>query len=775
MFENRIYRNSSWLTPLALLWVIGMIFATMACQAAPQPVASFTPSQQNGIEFALAEDGPYCREQFDGKDVLRISGGVSPSNPYLYLKLSQDAKKLLDNRCWVVVDFYDEGIMNVYLEYNSTTSPYRSSPSFLLTNSLTWDRATVLLDNIQFTNRQNGGADFRISAMPEGRIAKVDVYAEDPKLPVRSVTERLSRLAFHQDTKSNGMYYTFGNDADEGFATLYKALGVTSVESYVTWETVERAGMGRWDWSKWDKQVADLKAAQMKWVPFLILGPAYSTPEWFRNSRMHFPARCLEHGIQSKVESLWNPHLPAYIDRFLQEFAKRYKDTGVIESVLLGIQGDFGEAIFPVTGGGWTFLVPGEYHDHGGYWCNDPYALVDFQNSMRKKYGRISRLNKAWNTQHKSYSDVMVPAQNAVQISQLMADAQSNQPGARRRWLDFVEWYRASMTNWSEWWIKTTRKYFPKTPIYLCTGGDAPPEHGSQFAEQCRVAAKYNAGVRITNEGSYYPGNFAITRWVASAGKQYGADFGFEPAGAEDEKGIVARIYNATASGANQLHDYSTNVTSTQARIQAQQQNLKWLFHAPKPQVPVALWYPNVHMTINWGGYLEVAQKLRDYTDYDYLDESMLRNGGLKSHKILVIAHGSIIERKDAEIIAKWSAQGGRVIVKDVPAFESVEGDPQPDKLIRSKARSVSGWEALAETLKVEMNSLSLPVVDLVADGLFSTQISPDRFLFYNMSTNNVTPKIDIQGKSYHVTVDAGSIKDFTVPDDGGTKAKGAK
>jgi hypothetical protein len=57
------------------------------------------------------------------------------------------------------------------------------------------------------------------------------------------------------------------------------------------------------------------------------------------------------------------------------------------------------------------------------------------------------------------------------------------------------------------------------------------------------------------------------------------AYFGFEPAGAEDETGIVARIYNATASGANQLHDYNPNVVSSKSRTDAQRAHLKWLFH----------------------------------------------------------------------------------------------------------------------------------------------------------------------------------------------------
>ncbi len=106
-----------------------------------------------------------------------------------------------------------------------------------------------------------------------------------------------------------------------GFPTIRSAfacngaLGVTSIESYVTWETVEGKKEGEWDWSRWDEQVRVLKEHGLKWVPFLILGPAYSTPDWFRESSEHYGCRCLEHGIQSKVESLWNPNLPKRIDR----------------------------------------------------------------------------------------------------------------------------------------------------------------------------------------------------------------------------------------------------------------------------------------------------------------------------------------------------------------------------------------------------------------------------------------------------------------------------
>jgi len=552
-----------------------------------------------------------------------------------------------------------------------------------------------------------------------------------------------------------GMEYTFGNDADEEKAKLYRSLGVTSIESYVTWQTVEDKGKDQWDWSVWDKQVDILKRNNLKWVPFLIVGPAYSIPNWFRQTPDHFGCICLEHGTQSKVESLWNPNLPKWIERFIAEFAKKYRGENVIESVLLGIQGDYGEAIYSVTGGGWTFKGPGEYHNHQGFWCNDDYALADFRKYFSGKYRRISSLNKAWGAAFKAFDEIDFPARGEAFIEYRKKTA-SLGPEGRRRWLDFVEWYRGSMTRWSDWWIGLTRKYFPDTEIYLCTGGDAIPEHGSDFAQQCRVAAKHGAGVRITNEGSNYAANFVITRWVGSAGKFYNAYYGFEPAGAEDEKGIAVRIYNATASGARQLHDYNPNVIKSEQTISAQKANFKYIF-AAKPTVDAALWYPNVSLTLDWQGFFEKASALRDVLDYDYVDETMLRDGALKKYSILIMLHGAVLEDADIRTIREWVKDGGALAALDFGPLETVGGDKKYHKRtfkLSGGTKSIGEGKTLYVPVKwenrqeffdklsrlIEKEGLINP--DGEADGVYATVLDKNRVLYLNTTNDPVKKKI---------------------------------
>lgn len=750
---------------LAILLSFGSIVVCFADQ-----IAYWQPNRSVGIELITCPDGQWEQREVNGREAAVLKKIDNPPNYYLYFRFAPDVRAKLGSEVYLLVDFLDEGIGTVGTEFNAVSGPYTPGPGYLLVGSGEWERGLIHLTDAKFAGSQNGGADFRF-VYPSGpiSIAKLEVYTQDPKIKLPTPQERIMKIAWSTPTPKD-MFYTFGNDADENTAPLYKSLGVTSIESYVTWESCERNGEGLWDWSRWDKQVKVLKENGLKWVPFLILGPAYSTPGWFRASHEHFPCRCLEHGVDSKIESLWNPNLPKRIERFISEFAKRYGKSGVIESVLLGIQGDFGEAIYSVTGGGWTFQIPGEYHNHAGFWCDDQYALADFRKFVAARYKTVEELNKAWGTGYSTIGDADFPGRKEG-LNAFRERVSKGNSQARRRWLDFVEWYREAMTRWADWWIETTRKYFPDTPIYLCTGGDAKPEHGANFAEQCRVAAKHKAGVRITNEGSNYAANFALTRWVASAGRHYGAFFGFEPAGAEDETGIVARIYNATTSGANQLHDYNPNIVNSRRTIDQQRKHIKYLFHVPKPIIPVALWYPNVSLTLNWVNFIGKAAWFRDYIDYDYVDETMLHTDALKHYKVLVVIHGSVMETADARKIAEWVKSGGQLVVMDVPRFESVEATSDPEVILfgdhpegrtlgKGRVKRVDGWDALASELESTLTRLGYSVCDLRKDGVFATQIEPNRFLFLNVSQSDATVEIRSSGSVTKHSIPVGTITD---------------
>lgn len=442
-------------------------------------------------------------------------------------------------------------------------------------------------------------------------------------------------------------------DADERL-DLFRQIGVTSIQTYIFWNKVEKE-RGVMDWSEYDADAALFKKHGLKWVPFVIAGPWYVTPEFVRQDPDIVMLRCLEHGRESAIPSLWSSRLRVYVREYLKRFAEHYLPQGVLESVNLGITGDYGEAIYSVIGN-W----PGEYHSHAGFWCGDELAVADFRRTMKELYGGdIAVLNRAWKSSHKSFEEVK---------PFLPAEATS----VRAR-LEFLRWYRDSMTGYADFWLASAHEIFPGTEIYLCTGGDMGPEHGSDFSAQAKVASKYGAGIRITNEASSFPQNVALTRLVGSAGRFYGAYFGHEPASAVTPIGMLGRMFNAVTSGARQLFLYNTpELMSEHAGTLSLGEG--GLFHlrykdwlkTAVPVVDVGLLYPtssDTHAIREYGTFRDLAAEVRRLVDFDLLDERLVQEGALAKIRVLVMAGADTLEAATLDKITAWVASGGLLFV----------------------------------------------------------------------------------------------------------------
>lgn len=83
---------------------------------------------------------------------------------------------------------------------------------------------------------------------------------------------------------------------------------------------------------------------------------------------------------------------------------------------------------------------------------------------MQEKYGSIAELNRAWRAAYASFDEVH-------------PFRRSRQP-SRTAWLDMMDWYHGSMTEFSAFWMDLCRRNFPGLPVYLCTGGTEPPSMG---------------------------------------------------------------------------------------------------------------------------------------------------------------------------------------------------------------------------------------------------------------------------------------------------------
>lgn len=676
----RIY----WL-PLAALLLPGCTHAQGNIEGAALRMGPNGPQVQ-GIRSLSGSDGVTTVFEKGGSLALADRPGTQPPSSYLYFDVEDARAAGVKSPVYVVVEYYDDLLGGaVQLDYDgeggdTNAEKYRLAEDRAggwTLGTKSWRKVAFELRRPLFQNRENCGADFRLSGtrlyvrsirITRTRPTDWAAMAEVPNMDIKP----LVKIGAGGQLIIGGFDPARKTDVTQQVAALeaavpgLKALGVTSHEGYVRWNLCEPEE-GKYDWSVYDAFAAVYKKHNLKWVPFLIVGSAYSVPDWYYKHREkgYQGYVCLEHNQETDVQSLWSPELRKHVGRFIQAFCEHYRDMGVIEGILLGVTGNYGEAIYVATGNDWTADIHGPYHAHSGYWAGDPHAVRSFQQWLVRKYRTDAALKSAWGQ----------AAPTLANARPFLRQAAPND----RAWLDMCDWYIGSMTEWSSFWMSETRKHFPKGDVYLCTGGHAPSEHGADFGDQCKISSAVGGGVRITNEASDYRGNFSLTRWVASASRQYGAYFSYEPAGEVNARGVIARIYGTSTAGAKGLHYYFPNIFQSD---EARENFVKWggEFKQRKPITEIAVYYPETHIKLNGHNFLEFVQPLRDRFDFDFMSDQMILDGGLKRTKALVLMQGAVSEAAVWKAIAEWRAKGGLVLAADgIGTLHTVEGDNAPN------------------------------------------------------------------------------------------------
>ena len=455
--------------------------------------------------------------------------------------------------------------------------------------------------------------------------------------------------------------------------------GVTSVQIYCHWNKFEPNKRGEFSFDYYDNMVKLIQKAGLRFLPFLLLGPRYSAPDWWLEEKSHVGMICLEHQKECPVESIWNPNFRKEIERVYQAFAAHYLPMNVLGSVQLGINGDYGEAIMPVVGN-W----PGAYHTHRGFWCGGEDAKQSFRAYLKEKFESIEQLNKCWNTNYQNWSDIQ-PFLKEFRPSLIS-------------YLDLLDWYHASMTEYADFCLKTAKKVFDKVPIYLCTGGIEEPEHASSFAEQAKVAAKNNCGIRLTNEGNNFFENFYLTIHMQSACEYYGAFLGLEPVGPILPEGVAVRTYGSIAYGDIQIFHYYGNLYDQKDGRNAGAIVKKYqdLLGERKTDRKITFFWPIID---SWAKSTQVSDnirfavsELRKLYDLNVADEKMILDGCLKNTKILVMLDTAVSTKNALEAIAEWVKEGGILIANCHPFDESYHRVPEFEAVFGMNEESEEVW-----------------------------------------------------------------------------------
>ncbi|MBO4548809.1 MAG: beta-galactosidase [Abditibacteriota bacterium] len=774
------------------LLLFALLLACPACLFA-EPAALYSCGGGDNTLFLIqGDDGRYDESLLEGRPCVMNRSFAD----YLYFASDPNIRKSLTGELWIVIKGQSDVLGQMVLRYNSKTGPYKYSEAVRLLMGKP-DTLVFHLPDAAFAGSQNGGADFRIETY-RFRLTGIEVYTQKPDIPVPTPEERkaeidkeIALLPQGRLPAENPMEFVvcgddgfgrqgrearqrdpfFGTSFDGESCAILKRLGVSSVECYVTFEGLMPHKEGLWEWEPWDREHEVLKKHGLRYSPFLIMGPSYAMPDWYRESPAFRPGKCLEHGESNLVDHIWNPDTPKYAEMFLRECSRHY-GSGFLESVLLGIQGDFGEAIHPVMGG-LGGVDPGLYHGHKGFWCDVPEALEDYRAWVKKRYRYLPVLNKAWGKGYGTFADVDFPARGEA-MERLAEGIKDAAPQAKREYLDFVTWYREAMNDYADMWMKTAAKYFPGVPVYLCTGGNGEPQHGSDFSLNAKLCAQYGGGIRLTNEGSVYIHNNLATRLLTSAARFYGARFGKEPFGNVTPEGAAARIYGSVTSGCSQHEDYFRNLTDHPDKYQSVARYAGLLRREPDLPMPAVLYYPNIACTLGEPPWWPDYENIRYIVNCDYVDENMLRDGALEGRRIMVMP-STILEPGDIRLIMTWVRRGGLLIVMDREPMKAVDGTDASEKALfpmgvddfaagEGRVVRTDDFDEIARIITEEMEKAGYAVYYSPKHDYFGADLW-DRVLFYNPGSGPVEAVYKYNGVEKRLTLPPGSIVEEAKPE----------
>ena len=537
----------------------------------------------------------------------------------------------------------------------------------------------------------------------------------------------------------------FGQACEKEALRNLKNLGFTSVQVYVFWKDFEPE-YNKFDWSFYDREVALIKEAGLKWVPFILMGPRYAAPDWRLEQDTFVPLVCLEHNKECPIESIWNPDFHAHISRVLKAFAQHYLPMDVIESVQPGICGDYGEAIFPVVGN-W----PGAYHSHQGFWCAGSDAVLDYIDYLRRKYNSIEDLNRAWSSHYKSFDEVKPVLRH--------------RSDSRTAHLDMVTWYRLAMSLYSRFWMQECKRIFGENmPCYLCTGGNEEPEHGSCFSDQAKYAAEFNSGLRLTNEGNKFYDNIVSTLYTWSACDFYGAYLGLEPVGPITRRGFRERLFGTLSYGNLQIHHYYGNLYNKDCDLLINKDD--WEFYMKYAKTynhnkSIAVFYPSDRSVLDGvmpDIYNESIKHLRTMFPISLISEEMILDNALEEYDVFIMIYAESTRLSVLEKIVSWANTKGRSLVtngvvkdielNDVVQFNALFGITENSELayghIDNKIYRTKGFNKVSEieSLHTMRSYIGLaPSVTYIAKadeqiGYSNTKISASSCLFMNKSAS---------------------------------------
>lgn len=500
-------------------------------------------------------------------------------------------------------------------------------------------------------------------------------------------------------------------------------LGLVTDEDYIAWGAVEREP-GKWDWTQHDAMEKALHAAGLQYTAYNWV---HFPPVWLREEQKDKRTlmKCLEHGQEANYLSIFDPRTIEWYDHFYKAVQEHFGDR--IDDIYACILGPYGEGNYPLRVDSWVNMA----HCHEGYWCGDEYGIKAFQAAMRKEYGRVSRLNRAWGSDYKAFEEVQPPKELKDEKFKPTPEAFPTAQD-KRRWLDFITWYHWAIIDFAEQSLKTVLKYYPAEKVRIKPGGSAGGLNPLFFGTYCpgyaKMAGRYK---KIVIQPADCQGAVFADKWMGTAYQFYGVKECTEPAGGLDGKTFVRRMFSDASAGAAQLftYEFESHAADIQKYVQ--------LYTGKPGETEIALYCPTTlyRLGADLRPTIASATLLRDLCEFDVLDELLIADGALtpKRYKTLIIFQGDMIDEPILKKLAAFVRGGGKIIQTGDAPIKNVEG-----KLWSGSGR-VTHIAAIGEKGRSWRKELTPLIagekgVDGVADGIWTCRRGEQVFAFNSTS-----------------------------------------
>lgn len=418
---------------------------------------------------------------------------------------------------------------------------------------------------------------------------------------------------------------------------------------------------GQFDWETLQAQREAAKAAGAKWGVNIFT--TFPNPD------------SLDAG-EGAIEALTGARLPAWSlwnQERIRWSANRYGAVNrafpKLDWVSLGVSGEYGDASF------FTGLARRDERQVAlwqeklrveppalGFWSADEHARASWKRRLEAEYGSVADAFKAWGMEPPEGELIPFPLDASYPYSARVL---------------YMDWYRDAPARAAASLSEIAREIFVGSPILVPVGPptDQPQLGLDAYALSLAVKDKADA-LKVTNLGYY---DFA-TDWAMSQARIRGAARAADvPLWTEAPLRAPAdfqlRIFESLSLGSRGHLDWPLAYMQNSAGILALQDGL---FFEP-PHCDLALLHPTTSHLLSGGQAappltFRAAAELRDYADFDELEESAVIDGALRKYRVAAVLEGTVWDAKTLAQIKNWVAGGGVLLAYDFGKMADTAG-----------------------------------------------------------------------------------------------------